>query len=223
MGRAIVRSPKVFLFDEPLSNLDAKLRVQMRVEIAKLHKLLGTTIVYVTHDQVEAMTLADRIVVMKDGFIQQIGSPLELYEKPVNAFVGAFIGSPSMNQIPAKIVVAQGQVTLQGEDFVITLSGEKAKALESHAGEEILAGIRPQNIHPQKADKNKTSVLREIEVIEPMGTESYIYFTMSKNAERTWVARCDGMPEVQEGEKAAMVFDIDKVHIFSKDGSKRLA
>ncbi|NUM35228.1 MAG: sn-glycerol-3-phosphate ABC transporter ATP-binding protein UgpC [Candidatus Brocadiae bacterium] len=223
MGRAIVRSPKVFLFDEPLSNLDAKLRVQMRVEIAKLHKLLGTTIVYVTHDQVEAMTLADRIVVMKDGFIQQIGSPLELYEKPLNAFVGAFIGSPSMNQIPAKIVVAQGQVSLQGEDFVIALSGEKAKALENHAGEEVLAGVRPQNIHPKKADKNKTSVLREVEVIEPMGTESYIYFTMSKNADRTWVARCDGMTEVQEGEKAAMVFDIDKVHIFSKDGSKRLA
>ncbi|NUM33555.1 MAG: sn-glycerol-3-phosphate ABC transporter ATP-binding protein UgpC [Candidatus Brocadiae bacterium] len=223
MGRAIVRSPKVFLFDEPLSNLDAKLRVQMRVEIAKLHKLLGTTIVYVTHDQVEAMTLADRIVVMKDGFIQQIGTPLELYEKPANAFVGGFIGSPSMNQIAAKVGTEKGQIVLQGQDFLVSLSGEKAKALESHKGEDVLMGIRPQNIHPQPDAQGKVAVLREVEVIEPMGTESYIYFTMSKDADRTWVARCDGMPQVQEGQKAAMVFDIDKVHIFSKDGSKRLA
>jgi len=223
MGRAIVRNPKVFLFDEPLSNLDAKLRVQMRVEIAKLHKLLKTTIVYVTHDQVEAMTLADRIVVMKDGFVQQIGTPLELYEKPQNAFVGAFIGSPSMNQIVARVEAENGKLFLKGEDFTIPLMGEKANALESHKGEDVLMGVRPQNMHPKKEAQGKPCLMREIEVIEPMGTESYMYFTMSKNADRAWVARCDGMPEVQEGEKAAIVLDVEKVHVFSKDTTKRLA
>lgn len=224
MGRAIVRSPKVFLFDEPLSNLDAKLRVQMRVEIAKLHKALKTTIVYVTHDQVEAMTLADRIVVMKDGWIQQIGTPLELYNKPANSFVAGFIGSPSMNQIVATVQTKkkQNQTTLVGEGFTLPASAPITEALAEYMNSEVLIGIRPSDITPQKSAKGQPALMREVEVIEPMGAESFVYFNMGEKAERPWVAQCAGMPEVEEGKKAAMVLDIDKLHIFTKDGSKRL-
>ena len=177
MGRAIVRDPQVFLFDEPLSNLDAKLRVQMRVELAKLHKRLQTTIVYVTHDQVEAMTLADRIVVMKDGLMQQVGSPLELYEKPCNAFVGGFIGSPSMNQVVATITEQDGQLTIKGTQFSLPAPVAKSESLRAHIGQEVLVGIRPEHLQPRAEAEGNPALFAEIEVIEPMGGESYVYFT----------------------------------------------
>lgn len=219
MGRAIVRNPEVFLFDEPLSNLDAKLRVQMRVELAKLHKTLTTTIVYVTHDQVEAMTLADRIVVMKDGIVQQVGTPLELYDRPANAFVGSFIGSPSMNQIVATIEKDGDGMSLKGDGFSFPITKEKAAALDS-SEKEVLIGIRPPDILPQKDAGDSVSFDAEVEVIEPMGGESYIYFTLGG---KQWVSRSEGMPKVDEGDKAAMVIDVNNIHIFTKDGSKRLA
>ena len=222
MGRAIVRNPKVFLFDEPLSNLDAKLRVQMRVELAKLHKTLKTTIVYVTHDQVEAMTLADRIVVMKDGFIQQVGTPLELYENPANSFVGGFIGSPSMNQIEANLESENGQLILVGDGFRIPLPESKAQKLQNY-DKPVIMGLRPQDIAPQKEETDKPSLLKEVEVIEPMGKESYVYFSINDKEEKTWISNCEGIPPIEVGEKANLVINIDKIHIFTKDGKERLA
>ena len=220
MGRAIVRDPQVFLFDEPLSNLDAKLRVQMRVELAKLHKRLQTTIVYVTHDQVEAMTLADRIVVMKDGLIQQVGTPLELYERPGNAFVGGFIGSPAMNQVAATISKQDGQLAISGNEFSLPAPAAQSESLAAYVGQEVLLGIRPEHLQPKAAANDAPALSAEIEVIEPMGGESYVYFTLEK---QQWVARCEGTPEVVEGKTAAMVVDLEKMHIFTRDGQSRIA
>jgi multiple sugar transport system ATP-binding protein len=230
MGRAIVRSPEVFLFDEPLSNLDAKLRVQMRVEIAKLHQRLKTTVVYVTHDQVEAMTLADRIVVMKGGIIQQIGSPMELYEKPANAFVGGFIGSPAMNQFVASLEEKNGKMCIVGQEIEIPLSCSLDKTLKPHLQHKILVGIRPNDLSPtlcseqgQGKDSNSNGQVplpAAIEVIEPMGRESYVYFTLEN---KQWIAQCEGMPPAKEGEKVFMVVDVDKLHLFTEDGEQRLA
>ena len=167
-----LRNPEVFLFDEPLSNLDAKLRVQMRVELAKLHRRLNTTIVYVTHDQVEAMTLGDRIVVMKDGIVQQVGTPMHLYERPANTFVGGFIGSPAMNQIPASLEAGHEGLKLVGEQFSLELPKEQMGALCSRIGSKIVLGIRPQDITPQGEKGDKTGFFAELEVIEPLGGES---------------------------------------------------
>ena len=216
IGRAIVRDPKVFLFDEPLSNLDAKLRVQMRVELAKLHKRLNATIVYVTHDQIEAMTLADRIVVMKDGYIQQVGTPLELYQKPTNAFVGGFIGSPAMNQITAKIT--EDASAIKGNGFSIPLDAEIAKPLASHKNKDILLGIRPQDIVMVKAGE-PFCFEAKAEVIELIGSESYIYFTME---DKQWVARCENVPSSMEGQTVHFSLNLENLHIFSNDGSSRL-
>ncbi|BBM83502.1 ABC transporter ATP-binding protein [Candidatus Uabimicrobium amorphum] len=207
IGRAIVRNPKVFLFDEPLSNLDAKLRVQMRVEISRLHKTLNTTIVYVTHDQIEAMTLADRIVVMKDGYIQQVGTPIELYEKPANAFVGSFIGSPVMNQVQGK--VDKSQIT--GEGFSLTLDNE-------FPPQEIILGIRPQDLQIT-LDSDQAFLTSQIDIVEPIGSETYIYFTVEG---KQWVAKCDGLPKVKEGENISFSVNKQNIHLFSKDGTKRI-
>ena len=147
LGRAIVRHPKVFLFDEPLSNLDAKLRVQMRVELKKLHQRLGTTAVYVTHDQVEAMTLGDRVVVMKDGVVQQVGDPLELYNRPANKFVAGFIGSPAMNFATVTMADGQGQVTAKNAGLEIVIPGAQAERLRAHLGQQLMLGIRPEDLH----------------------------------------------------------------------------
>ncbi|WP_372366623.1 ABC transporter ATP-binding protein [Candidatus Uabimicrobium sp. HlEnr_7] len=207
IGRAIVRNPKVFLFDEPLSNLDAKLRVQMRVELSRLHKTLNTTIVYVTHDQIEAMTLADRIVVMKDGFIQQIGTPIELYEKPRNAFVGSFIGSPVMNQVEAK--VDKNQIT--GKGFTLDIDNE-------FSAQQVILGVRPQDLQITMK-KEQTFVESQIDIIEPIGSETYIYFTVQG---KQWVAKCDGLPKVKEGESIAFSVKKQNIHLFSSNGKQRL-
>ena len=175
VGRAIVRKPDVFLFDEPLSNLDAKLRVQMRVELRKLQERLATTSVYVTHDQVEAMTMGDRIVVMKDGLIQQIGNPLELYNQPVNKFVAGFLGSPAMNFIEAKVSVDRGTPSLQCEDFRLDLPPDMARVFKSYPHEAVIVGIRPEDFHlvPDHVDGRTIQV--EIEVVEPIGNETYVF------------------------------------------------
>lgn len=176
LGRAIVRDPQVFLLDEPLSNLDAKLRAQMRTELSKLHKKLGTTFIYVTHDQIEAMTMGDRIVVMKDGYIQQIDSPINLYENPVNKFVAGFMGSPQMNFINAKLIMLNGKYTVEfgsedtkttrGRKFYVELPGAKTdtEALKYYVDKEVILGIRPENIHDEEMflSNAKTGMIEEI-------------------------------------------------------------
>ena len=171
VGRAIVRKPQVFLFDEPLSNLDAKLRVQMRVELKKLHQRLEATIVYVTHDQVEAMTMGDRIVVMRDGRIHQVGPPLEVYEHPVNRFVAGFIGSPAMNFIPAKVEAADGRLSLQADGFRIPVPGARAPALRPYEGRNVVLGIRPEDISAATGTDGRPTIEAIVEVVEPLGAE----------------------------------------------------
>ena len=184
LGRAIVRDPQVFLLDEPLSNLDAKLRAQMRTELSKLHKKLGTTFIYVTHDQIEAMTMGDRIVVMKDGYIQQIDSPINLYENPVNKFVAGFMGSPQMNFINAKLIMLNGKYTVEfgsedtkttrGRKFYVELPGAKTdtEALKYYVDKEVILGIRPENIHDEEMflSNAKTGMIEAtVDVTEMMG------------------------------------------------------
>jgi len=213
VGRAIVRNPKVFLFDEPLSNLDAKLRVQMRIEIAELHKKLGTTIVYVTHDQVEAMTLGQRIVVMNKGVIQQIASPDELYNSPVNMFVAGFIGAPSMNFIQCKV----DNDRFIAEDIYLPIPEKFLKAMSKYQSKDIIMGIRPEDIHDEKYSqtvKNKSEIMANIKVVEKLGSENLLYFDKWGN---TITARVSSKSKIVYGDKAKIVFDMDKIHIFDKE------
>ncbi len=172
LGRAIVRHPRVFLFDEPLSNLDAKLRVQMRVELKKLHERLGTTAIYVTHDQVEAMTLGDRVVVMRDGWVQQVGDPLELYNQPANRFVAGFIGSPAMNFANVRIAAENGALWAEGEGIRLKVPAALSEGLGPHAGTEVTLGIRPEDLRvAADADPVEMSIEAVVEVIERLGSE----------------------------------------------------
>ncbi len=174
LGRAIVRRPEVFLFDEPLSNLDAKLRVQTRVELKKLHERLATTAVYVTHDQVEAMTMGDRIVVMRDGLIQQVGTPMELYYHPSNKFVAGFIGSPAMNFFNATLKSGGDEIFLETEDFRLRLPDQKAAALNQYEGREVIVGIRPEDLRPAAQAADGRTIPAVVEFVEPVGSETYV-------------------------------------------------
>lgn len=219
LGRAIVREPKVFLMDEPLSNLDAKLRVQMRTEIAKLHKRLQTTFVYVTHDQTEAMTMGSRIVVMKDGIVQQVATPQEIYANPVNVFVAGFIGSPQMNFVDAKIEDRNGSLYLTFDKCVVKLPENMAKTLreKGYVEKEVIFGVRPENLNISKeyVEANKDYTIRTtVEVRELMGAESYLYLSTGKYALTT---RVEGTPDVQVGASLDVAMDISKIHIFDKD------
>jgi multiple sugar transport system ATP-binding protein len=218
MGRAIVRSPKVFLMDEPLSNLDAKLRVQMRTEIAKLHQRLGTTIIYVTHDQTEAMTLGTRIVVMKDGIVQQIDSPQNLYDNPANLFVAGFMGSPQMNFIDAVAEVAGGKAYLKVADQKIELPADKAKAIidGGYNGKTVILGIRPENIIETKGEAPYNFV-STVNVYELLGAEVFLYFDL-EGANIT--ARVEPTTKVRPGDKVTFTFDTKKIHIFDKATEK---
>ncbi|HLB83367.1 MAG TPA: sn-glycerol-3-phosphate ABC transporter ATP-binding protein UgpC, partial [Steroidobacteraceae bacterium] len=170
VGRAIVRHPQVFLFDEPLSNLDAKLRVQMRVELKRLHERLETTAIYVTHDQVEAMTLGSRVVVMRDGWVQQVGEPLEIYSRPANKFVAGFIGSPAMNFIPVTIAEANGAIYAEASGLRIKVPADKAAPLKAYKGQSITLGIRPEDLRVGSgADSSDLSFDAVVEVVEPLG------------------------------------------------------
>jgi len=222
VGRAIVRKPKVFLFDEPLSNLDAKLRVQMRAEISKLHKRLEATMIYVTHDQVEAMTMGDRIVVMRDAEIQQIDAPLKLYNEPANQFVAGFIGSPSMNFVGGKLVTDGAQLIFDEGKMKIPLSASQSEKLSSHVGSEVLWGIRPEDIYdPNTIGRDVTTVEIEakVEVVEPMGNEVFLNLTTGNTA---FVARVDplSMPRVDQEIKLAI--DVDKAHFFDAGSESKL-
>ena len=219
MGRAIVRSPKVFLMDEPLSNLDAKLRGQMRVEISKLHQRLETTIIYVTHDQTEAMTLGTRIVVMKDGVVQQVDTPQNLYNAPGNLFVAGFIGSPQMNFLDAKVKVNGNDVTLTVGKYNMKLPASKAKAVidGGYDGKTVVMGIRPENVHDSQMfiETSKDSVVEcKINVYELLGAEVYLYFDCEGFP---MTARVDPRTTARSGDTVKFALDMEKVHLFDKE------
>ena len=219
LGRAIVRDPKVFLLDEPLSNLDAKLRAQMRTEIAKLHKRLGTTFIYVTHDQTEAMTLGTRIVVMKDGVVQQVDTPQNLYNAPGNLFVAGFIGSPQMNFLDAKVKVNGNDVTLTVGKYNMKLPASKAKAVidGGYDGKTVVMGIRPENVHDSQMfiETSKDSVVEcKINVYELLGAEVYLYFDCEGFP---MTARVDPRTTARSGDTVKFALDMEKVHLFDKE------
>jgi len=223
VGRAIVRHPKVFLFDEPLSNLDAKLRVQMRAEINKLHNRLQSTMIYVTHDQVEAMTMGDRIVVMLGGVVQQIASPLELYNRPVNKFVAGFIGSPPMNLIEGSIAAENGSLHFRDDAGGIQLEVDPAHraALGAYAGKRVIMGIRPEHFAENAAQVARTgsSIVTKVDVVEPMGSEIYLYLAVGKCV---LTARID--TEREPAVDSAYVLDVatEKAHYFDPQTEKAI-
>lgn len=213
VGRAIVRKPKVFLFDEPLSNLDAKLRVQMRTEISRLHNRLETTMVYVTHDQVEAMTMGDRIVVMKDGDIHQIDTPLNLYNHPKNKFVAGFIGSPAMNFLEGR-VEQNGQLIFTEGSLKLSIPVDYAKNLEPFINKEVVLGIRPEDIYDateRNAIEHVGKGAATVDVVEPMGSEIFVYLNTGSNA---LVARLSTRNAPSVGSTKDLVFDMGKAHFF---------
>ncbi|MDO4607884.1 MAG: sn-glycerol-3-phosphate ABC transporter ATP-binding protein UgpC [Clostridia bacterium] len=229
LGRAIVREPKVFLLDEPLSNLDAKLRAQMRTEISKLHQRLGTTFIYVTHDQTEAMTMGTRIVVMKSGIVQQVDTPQNLYLYPCNLFVAGFIGSPQMNFIEAKLLKegkdffvefgSEDTKTRAGVKFKVKLPAEKNKdnCLEEYAGKEVIIGIRPEHVHNEEdllAANPDGIVEADVEVTELMGAETYLYMNCEGQAINARVAPTN---TARPGDKIKIALETSKIHIFDKD------
>ena len=224
MGRAIVRTPKVFLMDEPLSNLDAKLRVQMRAEIAKLHQRLGTTIIYVTHDQTEAMTLGTRIVVMKDGVVQQVDTPQHLYDLPCNLFVAGFMGSPQMNFLDAVVKVNGSQAVLQiGSDVSVPLNAAKSKALidGGYNGKTVVMGIRPENMSDDPDDLAKSTAIfdAKVNVYELLGAEVFLYFDIN---ETPVTARVDPKTTARPGTEVKFAIDTEKVHVFDKETEKTI-
>ena len=219
MGRAIVRNPKVFLMDEPLSNLDAKLRVQMRIEIAKLHQRLGTTIIYVTHDQTEAMTLGTRIVVMIDGVVQQVDTPQNLYEKPQNLFVAGFMGSPQMNFLDAIVEVVDDTAVLKVAGHFIPLPPAKSKKLieGGYNGKTVTFGIRPEDVYDSEmmVEASPQSTFEAtVKVYELLGAEVYLYFDLD---EFQMTARVDPRTTARPGDVVKFAIDVEKIHIFDKE------
>jgi multiple sugar transport system ATP-binding protein len=218
VGRAIVRQPKVFLFDEPLSNLDAKLRVQMRAEISKLHHRLQSTMIYVTHDQVEAMTMGDRIVVMLDGVIQQVAAPLELYHRPVNKFVAGFIGSPPMNMIDGVAFAENGSIKFRDNSsvFTLTIPKERSGLLEKYVGKSVTIGIRPEDMtdNPTQRPIPGQSVEAPVEVVEPMGSEINLYVAIGGQSVTARI-KSDVEPEV--GKPRVLDVNVLNAHFFDVD------
>ena len=217
MGRAIVRSPKVFLMDEPLSNLDAKLRVAMRTEIKKLHHRLQTTFIYVTHDQTEAMTMGTRIVVMKDGIIQQVDTPMNLYSEPCNVFVAGFIGSPQMNFINATLSLKNDEIWATFGENTIKIPEGKSAPLKDYIGKEVVIGVRPEDIHDDEgfiAAKPDGVCSAKVEVTEVLGSETYLYLTVSGEQ---FTARVNKRSTSAIGDTIKVALDTNKLHIFDKD------
>jgi multiple sugar transport system ATP-binding protein len=211
VGRAIVRHPQVFLFDEPLSNLDAKLRVQMRVELKRLHDRLETTCIYVTHDQVEAMTLGDRVVVMKDGWVQQVGEPLELYGKPANRFVAGFIGSPSMNFADVTIAESNG-VWIESPGLRVKVPADRTEHLRGYKDQHVTLGVRPEDIHVASgADAAERCFDAVVEVVEPLGSEILLNVKVGPNS---MVARVDPLVRVKVHEPVRLALAPERLHYF---------
>ncbi|HOM01853.1 MAG TPA: sn-glycerol-3-phosphate ABC transporter ATP-binding protein UgpC [Acetivibrio sp.] len=224
LGRAIVRDPKVFLMDEPLSNLDAKLRVQMRTEISKLHQRLQTTFIYVTHDQTEALTMGTRIVVMKDGYIQQVDTPTNLYERPCNMFVAGFIGSPQMNFVNARVEKRGDEVHLLFGKQDIKLPEGKAKKLEGseYVGKEVVMGIRPENVHDEAIyleSMADSAVDAKVEVVEMLGSETLLYMIID---DVEFTARVNPRTKARPGDIIKVAFDTNKIHLFDKETERTI-
>ena len=226
MGRAIVRKPKVFLMDEPLSNLDAKLRVQMRAELQKLHRQLGVTTIYVTHDQTEAMTLGDRIVLMQGGYVQQHAAPLEIYDRPVNKYVAGFVGSPSMNFLKCQFVASDSKFKVKADGLEVPLHEyERFAVLKNKAADlndkPMWFGIRPEDIHDAKMahpQENCVPFKASVEVFEPMGSEVYLHVNVGGTMV---VARIDARTALRVGDEAELVMDLSKAHLFEGKYKKK--
>ncbi len=217
VGRAIVRHPQVFLFDEPLSNLDAKLRVQTRAEISKLHQRLQTTFIYVTHDQTEAMTMATRIAVTNKGVLQQLDSPQNMYDNPANMFVAGFIGSPAMNFFPATIRKQEGKLYIEGAGFAVAIPDHRRARYESYVGKKVVFGIRPEDVkNPQflPPNINVEKVHAKVDVIELMGNEIYLYMVVGGT---NFVARVDPRTNFRSTEDVEVAFNMDNFHIFDPE------
>jgi multiple sugar transport system ATP-binding protein len=219
VGRAIVRKPKVFLFDEPLSNLDAKLRVQMRAELSALHHRLQATMIYVTHDQIEAMTMGDRIVVLKDGIIQQIGTPLGLYNTPVNRFVAGFIGSPSINFMKVSLKSEAGKMFADEGDFRMELTPQQAETLRSYAGKDAIFGIRPEDLLYMETPDRTNNIPTKVEVIEPLGSEINLWASTKSNQ---LVAKVPPRFTFHIGDVANFKPDLSKIHFFDLETEKSI-
>jgi len=223
VGRAIVRKPQVFLFDEPLSNLDAKMRVQMRAEISKLHSRLQTTMIYVTHDQVEAMTMGDRIVVMKDGIVQQIAEPLELYDHPANRFVAGFIGSPPMNFVPGRIVSEDEELLFTDVSFRLKVPRQFRDRLGPYTGRPVVFGIRPEDFYDPafraEAIPGSGRITAKVELIEPMGAELYMYLS---TGESNLIARLDAHVTAELDEMRTLFIDMNKSHFFDAESDRAI-
>ncbi|HKZ54920.1 MAG TPA: ABC transporter ATP-binding protein [Anaerolineales bacterium] len=220
VGRAIVREPKVFLFDEPLSNLDAKLRVQTRAQISKLHQRLATTFIYVTHDQVEAMTMATRIAVIKDGLLQQMDSPQSLYDHPGNVFVAGFIGSPAMNFFTARLARADGGLALETRGFAVRVPASKAPAYERHIGKEVIFGIRPEDVHDTAfvpPQTSSASIEAQVDVTELMGNEIFVHLV---SGNMPFIGRIDPRSTFRVGDRVQAAFNMDHMHVFEKEGDQ---
>jgi len=221
VGRAIVREPKVFLFDEPLSNLDAKLRVQTRAEISKLHQRLQTTFIYVTHDQVEAMTMATRIAVLKDGLIQQVDTPQNLYDRPSNIFVAGFIGSPAMNFFDARLDRSDGALIVDANAFKIPVPESRVKVFEPHIGNQVIFGIRPDDIHDPAFTPpgiQAAPVEANVDVTELMGNEIFMHLEMGESSA---VGRIDPRTKLRVGDRAQLVFNVENMHLFEPTGDQK--
>jgi multiple sugar transport system ATP-binding protein len=222
VGRAIVRDPAVFLFDEPLSNLDAKLRVQTRAELSKLHQRLGTTFIYVTHDQVEAMTMATRIAVMKDGILQQIDTPQNLYDHPGNVFVAGFIGSPSMNFFDATLVEQDGKLFVDSGTFKVQVPDKRRPVYLPYKGQKVIFGIRPEDIYAAEYAApgiTPAKVTAEVDVTELMGNEIFLYLLSGK---KQFIARVDPRTRTHAGEMIDVLFNMDNMHLFDPQSEKTL-
>ena len=222
LGRAIVREPAVFLFDEPLSNLDAKLRVQTRAEISKLHQRLGTTFIYVTHDQVEAMTMATRIAVLRDGILQQVGEPQELYDRPCNVFVAGFIGSPEMNFFKATVLGSAEEMFLDGPAFRLPVPREKAMGLTPYIGKEVIFGIRPENIHDVEYSPQGIAAAKiraRVEVTELMGNEIFLHLL---SGDKPFLARVNPRSSARPGHDIEVALDMSRMHAFDPQTEQAL-
>ncbi|MEM8533116.1 MAG: ABC transporter ATP-binding protein [Chloroflexota bacterium] len=224
LGRAIVRNPAVFLMDEPLSNLDAKLRVQTRATISKLHQRLKTTFIYVTHDQVEAMTMGTRIAVMKDGILQQLDTPQMLYDNPTNMFVAGFIGSPSMNFFEAKLARGNGGIVADFGEFQLPIPEDKLEGVSKSVGKDVYFGIRPEDLHDAhfvpRGVSEDAKMTAKVTVLEPLGAEVYVFVEVGG---KEMVGKLDPRTEARVGQPIEMIANMDKMHIFDRETEKTLA
>jgi multiple sugar transport system ATP-binding protein len=219
LGRAIVRVPKVYLFDEPLSNLDAKLRIHMRLELKKLHEAMQRTSIYVTHDQIEAMTMGDRIVVMKDGLMQQVGEPLELYFSPTNRFVASFIGSPTMNFMPAHINGTMDNLAAVTQGFKLPVPPEKGKALSPYLNKEVILGIRPDDLSAAMSMEEKGTMKASVEVVQPVGSQIYLDVKVGDNA---LLASVNAQTRVKSRQEIILKARLENLHFFDPVSEKAI-